>query len=250
GRGLVAQSSSARTMLWMGGASLILVSALAGGILLAKGARGPQGTGQVIVYGSEDASFNAKNETQERAAQSGAKSDAQGVPVQGATDGPGDTQERSGASPTELRSGNSGSGSLAREPSDKAPSRSSNGFQSPRSQPVSSKASAKKTAASQGSLSSKEQLRAALQSKNASFQACFAKDLHQAAEQPSVQLRFTVPAGGGQAAVDVEPATIARTALGGCLRSTARGIQFPALGRSTSFRIPVRAKISRRKGSP
>jgi hypothetical protein len=93
-----------------------------------------------------------------------------------------------------------------------------------------------------------QQLAQAVQQKSGSFQACFSKHIAEAKATPQAVLHFSVAKAGGSAQVNIEPAALAATPLGGCLKGAATQVQFPALDEPVAFRVPVRARVSRAKG--
>ncbi len=93
--------------------------------------------------------------------------------------------------------------------------------------------------------SDKENLGAALQQQSAAIEACFAKHLAAGQDPPEVFLHFEVPRAGGHAKVTVSPAAVAGQPLGRCLAEAGRQIAFPRLEADVSFRVPVRARVSR-----
>lgn len=85
----------------------------------------------------------------------------------------------------------------------------------------------------------------AVQRKSGSFQSCFIQHLGDSKAPSEAVLHFEVAKGGRIAQVKVEPKQVASAALGGCLVMAANQVQFPALEDSVSFRVPVRARVSR-----
>lgn len=90
----------------------------------------------------------------------------------------------------------------------------------------------------------------AVQQQSGNFEACFAKHVELGAKAPEAVLHFSVAKAGGSAQVEIEPPALAATPLGGCLKAAAVRVQFPELDQPLSFRVPVRARISRTPGSP
>jgi eukaryotic-like serine/threonine-protein kinase len=91
------------------------------------------------------------------------------------------------------------------------------------------------------------QLSRAVQQQSGNFQGCFAKHVEPGAAAPEAVLHFSVAKSGGSAQVEIEPPALAAAPLGGCLKAAAVRVQFPELDQSVSFRVPVRARISRTK---
>jgi serine/threonine-protein kinase len=96
----------------------------------------------------------------------------------------------------------------------------------------------------------KSQLAGAVQKKSGAFQACFSSHLKEGAEAPDAVLHFSVAKAGGAPQVKVEPAALAATPLGACLKEAALTVQFPTLDDAVVFRVPVRARVTRSKGTP
>jgi len=92
-------------------------------------------------------------------------------------------------------------------------------------------------------------LNQALQTQGTAFERCFVDhlDLDQTDQAPEVVLHFTIPPGGADANVAVEPKDIAKTPLGACLARVGDRVPFPALQRGVSFRVPVRARFAQAK---
>ncbi len=90
-----------------------------------------------------------------------------------------------------------------------------------------------------------QKLTRAVQQQSGSFQNCFTVNLESAGSDSTAVLHFSVAKQGGTAQVKVEPARVAATSLGSCLERAARQVQFPALSDATSFRVPVRARVTR-----
>jgi serine/threonine protein kinase len=93
------------------------------------------------------------------------------------------------------------------------------------------------------------ELNQALQTQAAAFERCFVDhlDLDQTDQAPEVLLHFTIPAGGADASVSVEPKDLAKTPLGTCLARASDRVPFPALDHRVSFRVPVRARFAQTK---
>ena len=77
------------------------------------------------------------------------------------------------------------------------------------------------------------------------FEACFRRHAAEIQGAPEVTLRFSVAADGTLRSADVLPASVAGTAVGGCLSRVARSIRFEPPGTDLGFRIPLRAQIAR-----
>lgn len=112
----------------------------------------------------------------------------------------------------------------------------------------SSKSAAPKEAPAPLSAESRQKaLSQAVQSQSSAYQGCFVKHVAKSESAPEVILHFSVGAAGGPGQVNVEPASVAASALGGCLKSAASRVSFPHLGEGVSFRVPVRARFARFK---
>ena len=94
-------------------------------------------------------------------------------------------------------------------------------------------------------LSRQQKLSLAVQQKSGDFQSCFLNHLNAAEASPEAVLHFSVSKNGGVPQVAVEPAKIAATALGRCLKGAAEKVTFPELDQGVSFRVPVRARVAR-----
>lgn len=94
-----------------------------------------------------------------------------------------------------------------------------------------------------------QKLTGAVQQQSSAFQACFSQSMSDANQPTEAVIHFSVAKTGGAAQVKVEPPSLATTALGSCLLSAAARVRFPELDEPVSFRVPVRARISRTKGS-
>lgn len=92
------------------------------------------------------------------------------------------------------------------------------------------------------------QLAHAVQQKSGSFQACFVQHLEAGQAAPEVVLHFEVAKGGGVAQVKAEPKVVANAPLGRCLVQAGSSVRFPPLDQPVSFRVPVRARVSRSSG--
>ncbi|HVK76321.1 MAG TPA: protein kinase [Kofleriaceae bacterium] len=75
--------------------------------------------------------------------------------------------------------------------------------------------------------------------RQAAVKACFERHSQTIVGQPEVTLRFEIDARGVPTSVEVFPAAVASTALGGCLVEVGRGTRFPAQAAPIAFRIPV-----------
>lgn len=93
-------------------------------------------------------------------------------------------------------------------------------------------------------LTPKEQLTRSIHSQGAALEACFVGHLELAQKTPEAVLHFSVAAGARTARVDVQPATVAGSALGSCLKKAAEQITFAEQDAAISFRIPVRARFA------
>lgn len=96
--------------------------------------------------------------------------------------------------------------------------------------------------------SGQTELATSVQRKSGSFQSCFVQHMGDPSGPAEAVLHFEVAKGGRIAQVRVEPKQVASSALGGCLVAAANQVQFPALEDSVSFRVPVRARVSRSGG--
>lgn len=90
-----------------------------------------------------------------------------------------------------------------------------------------------------------QKLAQAVQRQSGSFQDCFTVHLQQGGSDSAATLHFSVAKQGGTAQVNVEPPAIGATPLGLCLEKAGRRVQFPALANEVSFRVPVRARVTR-----
>jgi serine/threonine protein kinase len=90
-----------------------------------------------------------------------------------------------------------------------------------------------------------QKLARAVQQQSGSFQDCFTVHLNEPGSDAAATLHFSVAKQGGSAQVNVEPPAIAATPLGACLEKAGRRVQFPALANEVSFRVPVRARVTR-----
>jgi hypothetical protein len=108
-----------------------------------------------------------------------------------------------------------------------------------------SRAGSAATAAQDEGKDLQQRLAAAVQRQSNAFQDCFTAHLAAGGHESSAILHFSVAAKGGAAQVNIEPAAIAATPLGVCLGQAGRRVQFPALANDVSFRVPVRARVTR-----
>lgn len=90
-----------------------------------------------------------------------------------------------------------------------------------------------------------QKLARAVQQQSGSFQDCFTVHLGAAGSGATATLHFSVAKQGGTAQVNVEPAAVGASPLGACLEKAGRRVQFPALANEVSFRVPVRARVTR-----
>lgn len=122
-------------------------------------------------------------------------------------------------------------------------------------QPGATKDAAKKASSTQdrapakaaGPADRQKALAGAVQSQSSAYQGCFVKHVAKEAEAPEVFLHFSVEAEGGPSQVTVQPATVAQSPLGECLKTAASRVSFPKLDEALSFRVPVRARFARFK---
>lgn len=96
-------------------------------------------------------------------------------------------------------------------------------------------------------LTPQEHLTRAIHAQGASLEACFVSHLELAEKNPEAVLHFSVAARARTARVEVQPASVAGSALGACLKTAAEGITFAEQEAAISFRIPVRARFARSK---
>jgi eukaryotic-like serine/threonine-protein kinase len=85
-------------------------------------------------------------------------------------------------------------------------------------------------------------LTAAFQRQRGRIEACFRAEPTSAAQQPQLTIRFQVEASGAVRSVDLAPASVASSALGGCILGVARSTRFPAGDAPVSFTIPITAR--------
>lgn len=85
----------------------------------------------------------------------------------------------------------------------------------------------------------------AVQGQSAQFQACFAAELEAGGVAETAILHFTVAEAGGRAQVNVKPSAVAQSGLGACLKQAGGQVQFPRLGETITFSVPVKARLSR-----
>lgn len=85
-------------------------------------------------------------------------------------------------------------------------------------------------------------LTAAFQRQRGRIEACFRAQPTVAAEQPQLTIRFQVEASGAVRSAELVPASLAGSALGGCILSVARATRFPAGDAPVSFTIPITAR--------
>lgn len=107
---------------------------------------------------------------------------------------------------------------------------------------------AKAATAGGSAVAGQGQLAQAVQQKSGSFQVCFVQHLEAGHTAPQTVLHFDVARAGGAAQVEVEPSAVAHTPLGRCLVQAGSSVRFPPLEQPVSFRVPVRARVSRSSG--
>jgi tRNA A-37 threonylcarbamoyl transferase component Bud32 len=202
-----------RRLLW-GVLAMGAVLALSLGAAVSFFARGRAGTDQVIVVGGE-----------------GAQSATQAAPRAGAPEPePASAPAAPRADSVPAREPVATSKS-SREPRAKAQRNATNATAVPTSENES------------GALQQK--LAGAVQQQSGAFQDCFTVHLKKTGGEPAATLHFSVAKKGGTAQVNIEPPAIGVTPLGTCLEKAGRRVQFPALANEVSFRVPVRARVTR-----
>jgi eukaryotic-like serine/threonine-protein kinase len=85
-------------------------------------------------------------------------------------------------------------------------------------------------------------LTAAFQKQRGRVEACFRAQPGEASAQPQLTLRFQIDATGAVRSVELSPAAVAGTGLGGCILGVARNTRFPAGDAPMSFTIPITAR--------
>jgi hypothetical protein len=100
-------------------------------------------------------------------------------------------------------------------------------------------------AAKEGGQDLQQKLARAVEQQSGSFQDCFTVNLNSDGSGSAAVLHFSVARQGGSAQVNVEPPSVATTPLGSCLEKAGRQVQFPTLAEAVSFRVPVRARVTR-----
>jgi hypothetical protein len=75
--------------------------------------------------------------------------------------------------------------------------------------------------------------------KQQKVQACFSKHASSEGELPQLTLHFHVAASGVVESATVQPAALAETPLGRCLRDVAKSTRFGLLEKGVSFHIPI-----------
>ena len=83
-------------------------------------------------------------------------------------------------------------------------------------------------------------LTAAFQKQRGRIEGCFQRSPD--AATPQLTLRFQVEANGGVHSVELSPASVAGSPLGGCILGVARGTRFPAGPAPVAFTIPITAR--------
>jgi serine/threonine-protein kinase len=81
---------------------------------------------------------------------------------------------------------------------------------------------------------------AAFQRQRGRVEACFRA--HSREDQPQLTIRFQIEASGVVRSAELQPASLAGTALGGCILSIARATKFPAAEAPVAFSIPITAR--------
>ncbi len=88
-----------------------------------------------------------------------------------------------------------------------------------------------------------QRLTAAFASRQGAVQNCFSQQAGELEGSPQVSVRFQLGSNGEVQSATLVPPSLAQTALGRCLLSVARETQFPALGKSVAFSIPITARV-------
>jgi serine/threonine protein kinase len=83
---------------------------------------------------------------------------------------------------------------------------------------------------------------AAFQKQRGRVEACFRAQPGEASAQPQLTIRFQVEATGAVRSVELLPAAVAGSALGGCILAVARSTRFPPGEAPVSFTIPITAR--------
>ena len=83
---------------------------------------------------------------------------------------------------------------------------------------------------------------AAFQKQRGRVEACFRAQPGEAAAQPQLTIRFQIEATGAVRSVELSPAAVAGSALGGCILGVARSTRFPPGDAPVSFTIPITAR--------
>jgi hypothetical protein len=83
---------------------------------------------------------------------------------------------------------------------------------------------------------------AAFQKQRGRVEACFRAQPEEASAQPQLTIRFQVEATGAVRSVELLPAALAGSALGGCILTVARSTRFPPGEAPVSFTIPITAR--------
>jgi hypothetical protein len=185
-------------------------------------ARGRGGTDQVIVVGGDRVEAESSSAAQHPLP--AAPAAAQAVPREAADAARPATEQQ-------VRAGKS----AAREPGSKGARNSATQTAAAMSAPTSDT----------GGEELQQKLARAVQQQSGSFQDCFTVHLKEAGSDAAATLHFSVAKQGGTAQVNVEPPAIEATPLGACLQKAGRRVQFPVLANEVSFRVPVRARVTR-----
>jgi hypothetical protein len=90
--------------------------------------------------------------------------------------------------------------------------------------------------------SSGSSLTSAFQRQRGRVEACFRQHAGDVAQQPQLTVRFQIAASGSVQSAELIPASMAGSALGGCILSVARSTRFPAQDAPVSFTIPITAR--------
>jgi len=90
--------------------------------------------------------------------------------------------------------------------------------------------------------SSGSSLTSAFQRQRGRVEACFRQHAGDVAQQPQLTVRFQIAASGSVQSAELIPASMAGSALGGCILGVARSTHFPAQDAPVSFTIPITAR--------
>ncbi len=88
-----------------------------------------------------------------------------------------------------------------------------------------------------------ERVTAAFGRRQSAVQSCFSQAASGVSGTPQISLRFKIDGAGSVQSTSLSPGSVSGTALGSCLLNVARSTQFPALGKSLNFSIPITAQV-------